>query len=425
MKKKVFIVLLTLSSLLTSLYVSELLLRTFAKYSYSVRLLTANPERGTDIDRIVDWKTLIESTTYPPYPGMIQNGFVFNDRGFETPNLPYAKKANTKRIVLIGDSFAVGVVPYPLRFIRILETSLNKEIARIASDARLEVINLGLSGVGPALERKAFEVEGIKYQPDYVILSFFVGNDFTDDKADLDRIRNLNYTPRKLKGLPMWLYDIKLVLLLRNLHILFQPFNFPSASFRSEKQTGVYTGLHMEEYDPMMPTMPRDTYLKLGSERLGIYKKDSWHYKQLNDVYKNILEMKRLSESVGAKFLVVVIPDEMQVDSLLLDAVLSYSGNSSKDIDITLPQRLLNDFFRENNISSIDLLPYFLNDAYPERPYQPFDAHINIFGNQRVADILFRYLQPIIQDDFQRDVVTRRSGSVLGVMETLKDKLFR
>ena len=98
-----------------------------------------------------------------------------NDREFARPKPP-----GVFRVLCLGDSHTQG---YEVRqehtFAAVLERFL------IAHGLRAEVINAGVSGFGTAEQVAYLESEGVKWQPDAVLLGFFA-NDYEDNlKAGL------------------------------------------------------------------------------------------------------------------------------------------------------------------------------------------------------------------------------------------------
>jgi GDSL-like lipase/acylhydrolase family protein len=107
--------------------------------------------------------------------------FVTNSRGFRsTREFTYAKPANTLRVLSLGDSHTQGYeVHQDLTFSAVLERYLKHR------KINTEAINTGVSGFSTAEELVLLENEGVKYNPDVVVLGFFA-NDFEDNlKAGL------------------------------------------------------------------------------------------------------------------------------------------------------------------------------------------------------------------------------------------------
>ncbi len=93
-----------------------------------------------------------------------------NSRGWRNlREFAFEKPANTRRIVLLGDSFTFG------------EDEEDEHIwpALLQESLRnWEVINLGVHGYGTDQELLVLEDEGVRYRPDIVILAFFPENVF-------------------------------------------------------------------------------------------------------------------------------------------------------------------------------------------------------------------------------------------------------
>lgn len=95
-----------------------------------------------------------------------------NSKGLRDREYTYEKPEAVKRILVLGDSFAwgYGVSDHEI-FTEVLETRLEQ------NPTAWEVINTGVSGWGTDQEYLYLLEEGFRYEPDIVILSFFLVND--------------------------------------------------------------------------------------------------------------------------------------------------------------------------------------------------------------------------------------------------------
>jgi lysophospholipase L1-like esterase len=106
-----------------------------------------------------------------------------NQKGLRDREHSYERLPHTNRILVLGDSFAWGYgIEESERFSQLLETSLG-----------VEVINAGVSGYSTDQELLWFKGEGIKYNPDLVIL-IFTGNDIGDNQRQL--VNTIYYKPQ-------------------------------------------------------------------------------------------------------------------------------------------------------------------------------------------------------------------------------------
>ena len=78
-------------------------------------------------------------------------------------------------------------MPLDVNFARQLETRLN---ASAPDGVTFEVINAGHFGLGTTQEYLYYATEGRRYDPDLVLLGFYVGNDVIDNHAPLIRAWN-------------------------------------------------------------------------------------------------------------------------------------------------------------------------------------------------------------------------------------------
>ncbi len=102
--------------------------------------------------------------------------FDINQRGFrDARDFPYAKPAGRKRVVTLGDSFTVG---YEVAVEDTFSSVLERELRATGLD--VEVINAGVSGYSNAEECLLLERELFKYDPDVVVVSYYV-NDSVDN----------------------------------------------------------------------------------------------------------------------------------------------------------------------------------------------------------------------------------------------------
>ena len=101
-----------------------------------------------------------------------------NSHGLRDQEHTYQKPPGARRILVLGDSYAWGYgVADDALFTEVLEQRLSGQ------QVDWEVINTGVSGWGTDQELLFLEQEGFKYQPDIVVLTFFIGNDPANNSA--------------------------------------------------------------------------------------------------------------------------------------------------------------------------------------------------------------------------------------------------
>ena len=109
-----------------------------------------------------------------------------NQDGLRGPDYETAKRDDTLRIAVLGDSFTSGFeVPFESTFGQVLERHLSK--CRATRDRRVEVLNFGQRGSGTGEQLLILREKVLKYEPDAVVLAFFAGNDIRNNSRALQR----------------------------------------------------------------------------------------------------------------------------------------------------------------------------------------------------------------------------------------------
>ena len=105
-----------------------------------------------------------------------------NSLGLRSPEtIGYSKPADVFRVLVLGDSYVEALhVPLAASFPQLLGKHLT------AGGQRVEVINAGVSGWGTDQQLLWLRSEGVKYQPDLVLLAVYPGNDFMNNYLPLE-----------------------------------------------------------------------------------------------------------------------------------------------------------------------------------------------------------------------------------------------
>ncbi len=124
---------------------------------------------------------------YDPNRKMRYLNFVkWNATGHFDHDYSINKPPGVFRVVLIGDSYVESVqTPLDSTFHKLTETALNQTDTGLNAK-HYELIALGNSGFGQREEFDVLRTQGIKYDPDLVIIAL-CGNDFCDDDPELKR----------------------------------------------------------------------------------------------------------------------------------------------------------------------------------------------------------------------------------------------
>ena len=107
--------------------------------------------------------------------------------------------------------------------------------------------------------------------------------------------------------------------------------------------------------------------------------------------HKEILsEFIKFSQSIGSEIYFIIIPAKEQVYPEIFEKL----GIDIGRFDIELPQKRLRKFFTEKSVPFLDLLPIFRKYASEgKKLYWPIDRHLNIEGNKILAQEVYRFIK--------------------------------
>ena len=289
--------------------------------------------------------------------------FKLNSLGFKDKEFS-AKKEDVYRILGIGDSFSFGVVPYENNYLTLIESQLQKE------HPKLEVFNMGIPSTGPKEYLSLLVAEGLSFKPEMVLLSFFVGNDFSESKR------------RK------W-YEYSYVASLLHYVFTLRP-SYEGTTFHG-------TGNYCDD----CPAFSHDRYLEIESSRSSIYLKGNGRFsKSLDRATFYLSQIQTICKEQSIDFIVVIIPDELQVSEDLQKEVRDkfYPNMDAQKWDMILPNRSLADKLNKLGIHNLDLYEHFAQKASSRRLYKPRDSHWNIEGNRLAADLITKHIQNYLRE---------------------------
>lgn len=282
-----------------------------------------------------------------------------NSRGFNDRERTIAKAPGTYRILAIGDSFVFATVPRENTFATLLERHLNE-----ASQAPTEVINLGIPGTAPPEYVEILRREGLAYSPDLVLCFVFVGNDFIESARP-----------------PAWRRSFVVDLVRYLIRVL--------PAYQGRIIHGPAT------YDDDLPNFDRHTYLGLQKVRAAIFDRHLPHFRHLlAQTAEPLGKLQQLAADAGAPLMVVLIPDELQVDPELRREVLALPpARDETDFDWDRPNRELAERMTELGVPVLDLTAAFRATAGQRRLYRLNDSHWNLAGNALAAELLADWLR--------------------------------
>ncbi len=283
--------------------------------------------------------------------------FRLNSKGFKDIEFKKEKEPGVYRMLGIGDSFTFGIVPYQHNYLTLLEGMLNSR----KGGPRYEVINMGIPG-GSLDDYLALLVrEGLELDPDLVLVSVFLGNDLIETGQ-----------PRRVTS-----YVASLA-----------RFLWKVPEFLAAGQINPWS-----TYEEDQPTFSYERFLDIEVARAPIYvvtnpDTEKW----TRNAVKYMDEIDRICGFRNIRVLFVLIPDELQIDAGLQRAVIQKGKVPAREMEFSLPNRMLALELEKTGIAYVDLLEPFRRVSAHTRLYKLYDTHWNIAGNRLAAESIYRYM---------------------------------
>lgn len=284
------------------------------------------------------------------------------------------KPPGTFRILGLSDSFGTwgGISNYHY----LLEDILRRDVAPTS-----QMINISVEGYD-TLHELAILRHGIAYSPDLVVHGFFVGNDFKLYGDVMDTytylsipvsrdLRTSRYRPRRFL-IRAWIE--------RALKAL-------QETRRRERELRVGTV-------DRVGTFSKSAFLQIQFSRMGTFanRRDE-AVDRMKKVFPVLDSIRAVAEGGGASYVMVIHPDQTQVDDKLRQDIITTFRVNEEEYDFDLPQQILRSYCEDRGIPCLDLLPSFRAKAKGVVLYLPLDSHYNHTGNALAATKISHFLQ--------------------------------
>lgn len=316
-----------------------------------------------------------------------------------------AADPNVFRVVVLGDSFMEA---YQVELRESLPRRLEDELA----PERVEVINLGVGGYGTLQESLALDEQGLRFDPDLVVLAFYAGNDLRNNSELLEtrlwqdgNIKSFGRPYARLRGKDLlqkppdfataqaWIeamrqrdHDLRLhdrLLAPALVSALLQRLAHRIGAVGHAYDPNLVLGAYATRFDPdaTAPPLSADEYRAAWEE--------AWQITQAL-----ILRTRATAERHGARFVLLSVPSKFQVDPRYRERVTSEFPRMRFDPE--LPSRRLRGFADEQGIELLDLQGALVRQSGAGHPplYHAFrDRHWNAEGHRVAASELARFLR--------------------------------
>lgn len=279
----------------------------------------------------------------PHGKGFFQNGIPANanGNGHRDSEAPLAKPIGTYRLFVLGDSFTVGAdVRESEVYPQVLERLLQQRLGR-----PVEIVNSGVGGWQPFQYAEYYEHYGRRFEPDAVLIGFFVGNDTYDDYTSVEQTQTAVLGRRVSRTEASSPFIGLKVLAYTHSHLARLILGRPYAGKD-------FTRKSCQDFTPQ--------YIELQRSRLGNHlKRSEQREARARDAMFQVSRVKRMADEASIPLVVALLPDENQVNVDLQKRLL---GGDASGYDFDMPQSMLKELLGESGIPTIDLLPSFRRD---------------------------------------------------------------
>lgn len=324
-----------------------------------------------------------------------------NSHGMRWREVSSTKPAGKERVAFVGDSFIFGESADSV------EESMAGVFESKIDQSKYEVLNFGMVGYGFADIRLQLKEQIFAFDPEYVIIVSFNGNDFRDTYLGLNQ------------------YDIVKGVITRNWDTLMAKVPAAYRPLRKENEAAAGSsssgGLRLVRLlERALARMyanatereaPRPPEKELCEEKRVTVTSDFtsiafWSASSYPDVVRDakdvsLRELSRihaLCKERDVKLLVVALPFEEQVYA---DAPTGIDPNGIA-YDISLPQRHMEVWARDDEVPFLDLLPILRTHVMQEGlclyPVG-LDLHLNTLGHSIAARAIVEFFQAVVEEE--------------------------
>ncbi len=289
-----------------------------------------------------------------------------NSGGFYDEEWELRAAAGRRRVAVIGDSFAVGMVPLPDNYLTLADAALGPSI---------ELLNLGIVHTAVPEYVEVLRTEALRLQPDLVVLSFYIGNDIHEDWA----------TGLFSEAGSKALHAFRVLLLVTRSG---EPYEqvFAAETMLREEPDGTRTEL---------PLMTEAKHLEREWKHLDALFRDPPDHRTREawrDTERAIRRFVAICRSEGLPVVATLAPDEIQVVPALFQRVALEHEEAPGTFDLELPNRRLAALFAELDVPVLDFLPALRVAEARAHTYHLRAVHWNRHGNAAVAEALAPWL---------------------------------
>jgi len=283
-----------------------------------------------------------------------------NSQGFRDDEL-----GSQKRVLLLGDSFAAGVgVEQSESFPSVLQRGLEG----------YDVVNAGVPSYDTWRQVRYLESNIEELNPEIVVLAFFYNDilgDYYNGTCTAFVRDGYLVSPASMQQSEVS-FQTRAIL---NTKV-------QSYCFMNKNLLGV-----LETFKKRFEKVESPSEMSL----LSYYTKEDYSGKTLEswETTKSLIkQLAQISRENNAEFVIVIIPEQVQVSDKTWTAIELRHGLDRNDYDMEKLNKLLISFGKENGIRVIDPLSEMREAAKEQQLYFPFDKHLTREGHEVIGQKL-------------------------------------
>jgi len=297
--------------------------------------------------------------------------------GLRDPRNEYERRPDVHRILLLGDSFVEGV---QVSATDTVASQLEQALGRTGRRA-VEVVNAGVAGYGTGQEMLLFEQEGLRYEPQVVVLVVFLGNDIGDNyyRPDPQRASPSSRPSFELDGER----SIRVVT-----GAMPAPTRDPRQSLRycCQLYNVFETGVLLKFSDGPVRDQPEvevDAQYQVRS--LYELQPDSETLRGWRITERLLGRVRDRAAAVGVPVVIVGAPDALALNDAAWRERMGESRARSGRFAPDAPNRLLGEVANRLGVPYLDLFPILSREHERQVLYFPVDSHWTPAGHALVA----------------------------------------
>lgn len=330
----------------------------------TVSFAEAHPQFGRRNKPGAGWKKTEEYTSW----------IEINSKSLRGAEIDYPKPPGEFRIMVVGDSFTFAEqVNQDETFTQLLEDRLNAEAG---TGLTYRVLNAGSNGWATANELVYLAKEGVRFSPDVVIAAMYLGNDVYDNYRRVATVQNAIDADLALRGADSF-EGPRRILRRSELYTVFE--------------SGVLAKLPWWQDDGGSSSSDRRAPRTLAEAE------EAW------EITASLLDrMRDVSESQGARFMVMVVPTAVSVvqrggageDAADEDDEAGEASGEDDKPGMDDPHGTLGELTARGNLTTLDLLSAMrrADNQVDERLYYRRNAHWTAAGHTVAAKELYEFL---------------------------------